>query len=228
MKSHKEKIDEIITLEKENNLWNHILTNLFHRGEIIAEKKPNKYIIWTSNYFVGIFYPIIELNFNKENNISNIKTELSSYGKLGGIILFLLIFTFSSVLIFIPIIEYINFFGLREVLILLVYSIFIYSIYWVLTRIYLNERKYLLNELKIIVGKETQQSIDKIEERKNEWTLKMTVFRMFAYPLSIFIIIFSIFYMLPKGNLKGLFAIPIVGIYLYSDLKLLRNKRKGN
>ena len=228
MSSHKEKIDKIITLEKENKLWNHIITNLFNRGETIAEKNSKDYIIWTSNYFTGMFYPIFKIDFNKENNISKIETELNLYGKLWSVILALIILTFSSILIFIPIIEYIEFFCLRETIILVVYFVFIYSLYWALKRVYLNEKKYLLNELRVIVGQETQKSIEKKEEKKNEWSFKMTAFRIFAYPFSIFVIIFSIFYMLPNGNLKGLLGPPIVGMYLYSDLKILRNKRKRN
>ena len=52
MKTHKEKIDKLITLEKKNNLTNHILTSLFNKGETIAEKNMNEYIVWTSNNLV--------------------------------------------------------------------------------------------------------------------------------------------------------------------------------
>lgn len=226
MSSHKEEIDKIITLEKENNLWNHILTNLFNRGETIAEKKSKKYTIWTSNYLIGTFYPIIKIDFNEKNNISIIETELSLNGKFWIIMLSLLILISSSILIFYPIIEYIEYFGLREIIILIAFSLLIYSLYWVFKRIYNNEKEYLVNELKVIVGIETQENIDKIEERKNEWSFKMTLFRIIAYPFSIFVIVFSVFYMLPNGNLRGLLGLPIAGMYLYSDLKILRNRRK--
>ena len=226
MISHKEKIDKLITLEKENNLWNHILSNLFHRGKTIADKKSKEYIIWTSNYWVGTFYPIFKINFNEKQEISKIETELSPYGKFWLAIVIIAVLIFSSIIVFIPIIEYIDDFGLREIIMLVVYTFLMYSLYWVFKKIYSNEKKYLINELKVIVGLETQENIDKIEDRKNEWTFKMTLFRIFAYPFSIFVLLMSMFYMLPNGDLKGIVGILFAGAYLYTVIKILWNKRK--
>ncbi|WP_205757973.1 hypothetical protein, partial [Lutibacter sp. HS1-25] len=58
------KIDKLITLERENNLLNHISTSLFNKGETIAEKNLSEYTIWMTNYWVGTFYPIFKINFN--------------------------------------------------------------------------------------------------------------------------------------------------------------------
>ena len=80
MKSQKEKIDGIIKLKRENTLWNHILTSLFHKGKTIAEKKRNEYIIWTSNKWTGGFYPIFKIGFNENKEISK------SYNKFDKIL----------------------------------------------------------------------------------------------------------------------------------------------
>ena len=64
MKTHKEKIDRIIKLKRDNTLWNHILTSLFHKGKTIAEKNGDNYVIWTSNLWTGGFYPIFKIDFN--------------------------------------------------------------------------------------------------------------------------------------------------------------------
>lgn len=226
MKSHKEKIDEIITLEKENNLLNHILTSFFNKGETIAEKNLSEYIIWTSNYWVGTFYPIFRINFNEKNEIKNIKTELSLNGKLWTIILGGLILSFFTFLLIIPMIESFEYLEYSDLIILGIYGFLAFGIYWVFRKIYLNETKYLLNELKIAVGLDTEENIEKIENEKNEWTLKMTIFRLFVYPFTLFIIFMSGYMIYKGGYVKGIFGI-ILGIgYLYTDIKMIQKKRK--
>jgi len=225
MNSHKQKIDKIITLEKENNLWNHILTNLFHRGETLAEKNSNQYILWTTNYMIGTFYPIFKISFNEKNEINKIETELSIYGKIWFLILSLFILGFTTSLIIIPFFENLSDFDFTFLIPVILYGLLIFGIYVVLKKIYINEKKYLLNELRVTVGVETQNNIDRIEEQKNEWSFKMTIFRFFAYPFSIFIIIMSA-YMIYKGDLRGLFGI-FIGIgYLLSDIRIIQKKRK--
>jgi hypothetical protein len=225
MKSHKEKINELITLEKDNNLINHILTSFFKRGETIAEKKTHQYILWTSNYWVGSFYPVFKISFNKENQISQIKTELSLSGKFWVIILGSLILSLLSFLLIIPMIEDFKYLDFTALIILGIYGLLIYGIYWVFKRIYLNETKYLLNELRVSVGLETQENIDRIEQNKKEWTFKRTLIRLILYPFSMFGLMMSIV-MLFQGKLKGLFGIFIIVAYLYTDLKIIIDKRK--
>ena len=228
MKTHKEKIDELITLERENNLLNHISTSLFNRGETIAEKNLSEYTIWMRNYWVGTFYPIFKINFNEKNEIKNIKTELSLNGKLWIIILGGLILSFLVFVLIIPMIEYLDY---TSLIILGVYGLLAFGIYWIFRKIYINETKYLLNELKIAVGIDTKENIEKIENEKNEWTLKMTIFRLFVYPFTLFIIFMSGYMIYKGGYVKGIFGI-ILGIgYLYTDFRIIlkkRNKTKAN
>jgi len=227
MKSDKEKIDKLITLEKENNLINHILTSLFNRGETIAEKNLSEYTIWMTNYWVGTFYPIFKISFNENNEIKNIKTELSLYGKLWFIILTGLILTFLSFLIFIPMIESYEYIDYTDFIVLGVYGILVFGIYTVFRKIYFNETKYLLNELKIVVGIDSKENIEKIEYEKNEWTLKLILFRVFAYPFCIFIVIIALTLMIPKGDfIKGVFAIILAIGYIFSDIRMIQKKRK--
>ena len=226
MKTHKEKIDEMITLKKENSLWNHFLTNLFSRGEVVADQKPREYVIWTSNYWIGTFYPIFRITFTTRNEISKIETELSSFGKLCLLLLIAVILIFSSIIVFIPIFQEIEYFGLREIIILTIYSLFMYSLFWVMKKSYSNEKGILLTDLKIAVGLESQENIDRAEEGKGEWTPKMTLLRVFTYPFSIFVIVFSAFYLLPDGNLKGIFGILVCGTYLLADIRILIKKKK--
>jgi len=226
MKTHKEKIDDLITLERENNLLNHISTSLFNRGETIAEKNLSEYIVWMRNYWVGTFYPIFRIKFNEKNEIKNIKTELSLNGKLWTIILGGLILSFLLFVLIIPMIQDFEYLDYTALIILGIYGLLAFGIYWVFRKIYLNETKYLLNDLKIAVGIETKKSVEKIENEKNEWTIKMTLFRLFAYPFSIFIILISIYAVFTGTYLRSGLGIALGVGYLYSDIRTIQKKRK--
>lgn len=225
MKTHKEKIDELISLEKENNLFNHVLTSLFKRGKTIAEKKMNEYVIWTTNHWVGSFYPIFRINFNQKNEIKSIKTEMSLNGKLWSFIFGGLILSFFVFALIIPMIQDFEYLDYTHLIILVVYGMLAYLFYWTFRKIYLNETKYLLNELKITVGLDSKENIELIENTKKEWTLKMTLFRLFAYPFSLFIIFMSI-YMISIGSITRTFGIIVPIGYLYTDIKIIIQKRK--
>ncbi|MHB1106327.1 MAG: hypothetical protein ACYCZ2_08185 [Lutibacter sp.] len=226
MKSQKEKIDELITLERDNNLLNHVLTSFFNRGETIAEKNLSEYIIWTRNYWVGTFYPIFILNFNENDEIKNIKTELSLNGKLWAIILGGLILSFFVFALIIPMIKDFEYLDFTALIVLGVFGLLAFGIYWVFRKIYFNETMNLMNDLKIAVGIETKENIDKIENEKNEWTIKMTLFRLFAYPFSIFIILISIYAVYTGTYLRSGLGIALGVGYLYSDIKTIQKKRK--
>ena len=226
MKTHKEKIDNLISLEKENTLINHLVTSLLNKGETIAEKKPNEYIIWTSNNCTSIFYPTFKIEFSNNGNLSKIKSELNSQGKLLGIIILGFISYFFISQLIIPIFENYENLNFTDFLIIIPFLLLIYGFFWVFKRIYKNETKYLLNELKIHLGLETNKTLEIKENEKNEWTLNRTLVRILMYPFAICLIIFSV-YSLKEGRIfKGLFGISIVSAYLYSDIKILLNKNK--
>jgi len=226
MKSDKDKIDKLITLEKENNLMNHILTSFFNKGEVIAEKKNNEYIIWKRNYWVGTFYPIFKIHFNGLGEIKEIKTELSLNGKLWRFIFGGLLLSFFLFALIIPIIENYEYFEFTDLIIIGIYGILASGFIWVLKKIYENETKYLLNDLKVSVGLELEENIEKIENSKNEWTLKRTFSRIIFYPFAIFIICFAIYGIYQGTVTRGIFGIFIAIAYLYTDIKIIVKKRK--
>ncbi|CAM1349322.1 hypothetical protein [Tenacibaculum crassostreae] len=225
MKSHKEKIDELITLERENNLLNHISTSLFNRGETIADKKLNEYIIWIRNNWVGTFYPIFKINFNEKNEIKSIKTELSLNGKLWTIILCGLIISFFLFALIIPMIQDFKYLDYTALIVLGIFGLLTFGFYTIFRKIYLNETRYLLNDLKIALGIETKENFEKIEHKKNEWSVKMILFRLFSYPFSIFIIFMSIYAINNGVYLKSIFGGVIGIVYLYSDISIILKKR---
>ncbi|MFK8059593.1 MAG: hypothetical protein AB8B78_05820 [Polaribacter sp.] len=228
MKSDKEKIDKLITIEKENNLMNHILTSFFNKGEVLAEKKNNEYIVWERNYWVGTFYPIFKINFNSLGEIKEIKTELSLNGKLWRIIFGSLLLSFFLFALIIPTIENYEYFEFTDLIIIGIYGILAFGFIWVLKKIYENETKYLLDDLKTSIGLELEENIEKIESSKNEWTLKRTFSRIVLYPFAIFMICFAI-YGIYQGTIKrGIFGIFIALAYLYTDIKIITKKKKKN
>jgi hypothetical protein len=226
MKSHKEKINKLITLEKENNLMNHILTSLFNKGETIAEKNNDKYIIWTRNNWVGFFYPIFKINFSKDGEIKNIESELSLNGKLWSVILSSLILSFIAYFVIVPIIENFADFDLTMLLVLGILSLLAFSFIWVFKKVYENETKNLLNELKIDVGLESIESIEQKENEKSEWTLKKIILRIFIYPFALFIIFISCYGIYKGTFFRGIFGILVAFGFLYTDIKIIREKRK--
>ena len=226
MNSDKEKIDKLITLEKENNLMNHILTSFFNKGEVIAEKKNTEYIIWERNYWVGTFYPIFKIYFNSFGEIKEIKTELSLNGKLWRIIFGSLLISFFLFALIIPTIENYEYFEFSNLIIIGIFGILAFGFVWVLKKIYENETKYLLDDLKVSIGLELQENIEKIENSKNEWTLKRTFSRIILYPFAIFIICFAIYGIYQGTITRGIFGIFIAIAYLYTDIKIIVKKRK--
>jgi len=230
MKSHKEKIDELITLKRENNLLNHISTSFFNKGETIAEKNLNEYVIWRRNYWVGTFYPIFRIRFNENDEIKSIKSELSLNGKLWVLIISGLILSFFLFALLIPIFEDFEYLDYTDLIMLTVYGLLVVCFYLVLRNFYKNETKYLANELKIAIGIESKENIERIENGKKEWTLKSTLIRLIFYPISIAIILFTVNSMFQGNYLRGdaLFGILLPIGYLYADIRILRKKRIAN
>lgn len=66
--------------------------------------------------------------------------------------------------------------------------------------------------------------------KKNEWSLKMILIRLFAYPFCLFLFGVGIYMILKPLTLRtfisGIGVITITTIYLYTDLKILTNKNK--
>ena len=226
MKSHKEKIDRKIKLKRENTLWNHILTSLFHKEKTIAETKGNKYILWTSTLWTGGFYPIFKIEFNENKEISKIETELSSYGKLCLLLLGLVITSFTLYTIIIPMIQNYKEVNAYFLIPITLYSLLIYGFYIVMKNIYNREKKHLTDNLKMIIGIETRENLERVENEKEEWSFKMTLFRLFAYPFSLFIIFISVYAIFSGKFLRSGFGILLGVGYLYTDIKTILKKRK--
>ena len=131
-------------------------------------------------------------------------------------------------MIIIPIIRDIEYFEYTSLFVLGIYGLLVFGVYRVLRMIYKNETRFLTNELKIAVGLDSKENIERIENKKKEWSLKMTITRIIFYPFSIFMLFISINSLIKGDLLRGnvLLGISIPIAYLYTDLKILRKKRK--
>ena len=83
--------------------------------------------------------------------------------------------------------------------------------------------------------KEVKQDIpvqEKIEKPEKEWTFKKIVIRLFLYPFCLFLIGFGVYMIFNPVNWKtqgaGIGAIVFASIYLYSDLKIIIEKKSTN
>ena len=137
------------------------MEGLFNKGEFIAKKNKNDYIIWTKNYWIGTFYPIFKINFNSNGEITKIGTELSLNGKLWRIILGALLLSFFVFLLIIPIIENFENIDFTVLIIIGVFGFLGFGVIWVFKKNYENETKNLLNELKIAVGLDSKKTVSK-------------------------------------------------------------------
>jgi hypothetical protein len=71
----------------------------------------------------------------------------------------------------------------------------------------------------------------KIEKKIKEWTIKRILFRLFAYPFCIFLIVFGIYMVFhplrAQSIIAGLGAIMVACIYLYTDIKIVSAKKEN-
>tara|TARA_B100000508_G_C11462776_1_gene280022 strand:+ start:1872 stop:2522 length:651 start_codon:yes stop_codon:yes gene_type:complete len=85
---------------------------------------------------------------------------------------------------------------------------------------------FLKNLIEVKKGVAIQE---KIETHEKEWTFKKVIIRLFAYPFCLFLIGFGVYMIFNPANWKsqgaGIGAMAIAGAYLYSDLKMIIEKK---
>ncbi len=108
------KLKENIQFECDDLLINHFKT-IFYRKYNCGFVNEEKFMIWNYDHRVGVFYPIIKGNFNKEENIVNISTSINNLGK----ILYILI-SLGFIYAMIPLLFYNDAFFLGKILLLII------------------------------------------------------------------------------------------------------------
>ncbi len=99
-------------------------------------------------------------------------------------------------------------------------AVFLVLFVLLVRKIYTTEKQNQLDEILNLLEVEVEEK--KIE---NEWSTKNTLIRMFTYPFCLFLILITIFLLIPEGQYgMALSSFSFVGFYLVTDLKMLFRK----
>ena len=215
MEITKSDILKLIENKKVDNFWNHFLYLIKRDFKPTGEVNKNQIKFWKQGIWAGAFYPIYTFELNSQNHLINISDKLNPIGK----ILFLLIpLGYISSFIF----NIIDDFVLRKFIVLLIIIIVFSVVYFlIIKKIYNYEKEEQLKEIYEILEIEAEKEI--IER---EWTKKKIITRIFTYSFCFFLIVLNIFFLIPEGKIVLIISsLSIVGVYLYSDIKMIFNKK---
>ncbi len=218
---NKKDIEELVLERKKSNFKTHFkdmffINNLRYSGEV----RKKEILLWYSSHWLRGGYPIFYLQFDSENKLIGIKSELNPFGKVFDKVAIVVIGIFALL----PILG--NGFSngwLGSIFILFV----AFLLFLIMRKASKSEKKIMTEELKekienIERGKFPEKFIGKPEKeilKENEWTLKKILTRVFFYPISILIIYFCITEILPNGKAThALFGIGVCGLYLVADI----------
>jgi hypothetical protein len=205
-------IEERKTDSFETHLWIILKRDFRPAGEIGNREVK----VWRMNFWNGFFYPIFQFDLNQEGHLVNISDRINPAGRL-----FLILF---CVLICIPWFHWIfdDFDLLEHWPQILVGFIFLGTCILIGFKIYKMEMKMQLKEIYELLDIEVEHS-----ETEKEWNWKKILVRFIMYPLSLFFIFISIFLVIPKGGfIMAIATLTLIGLYLYSDVKIMMQKRK--
>ncbi|MDE3744140.1 hypothetical protein [Maribacter polysaccharolyticus] len=218
MEITKSDIVKLIEEKQTDSFTTHLLTTLKWDCRPSGEIRNHEIRVWRQNGWNKIFYPIFKFDLNRDGHLINISDRINPVGR---IIYFLFCVLFS-----IPWLHWvfedfdisnhwIQFFG---------WVIFLGIFLLIGFKVYRMEKQIQLEQIYEILDIETDKKIEK------EWSWTKILTRLIMYPLSIFLIIVNILFVIPKGQfILTIVSLGLVGIYLYTDLKILmRKKTTGN
>ncbi|WP_026715171.1 hypothetical protein [Flavobacterium daejeonense] len=222
---NKSDIKKLIIENKKSNLKNHWKDAFFcNTTKYSGEIKSNEILLWRSSEFLRGYYPIYILNFDRNENLKEIKIEKNLYHKYSEKFTFIF---FLILLILLAIFE-----NLQTSLILVTgLSVIIFLLQLILSKARKYETKLLTKELKDTIQnierkKNPELIIESEGEEENEFTTPKFFTRLLLYPFCIFFIWFFTTNFSPKEmNIKIFTGIGIVLIYLISDIILLIKKK---
>ncbi|MFD2607360.1 hypothetical protein ACFSSG_17790 [Euzebyella marina] len=217
----KADIEELVLDPKKSNLKTHFNDMFFIKNHRYSgEIREKEILLWYSSHWLRGGYPIFHLQFDSENKLVGIKSELNPFGKLFDKIAMVMIGIFSLL----PILGN----GFMKGWLGSVFILFVALV------LFLIMRKASKSEKKIMV-EELKETIENIEKEKfpekfvgkpqkeiakeNEWTFKKILTRIFFYPISVLVIYFCITEILPNGKVThAFFGISVCGLYLVADI----------
>lgn len=174
-------------------------------------------MVWRQNGWNGMFYPIFKFHLNKDGHLINISDRINPVGP----IIYLIFFAVFSL----PWLYWVfdDFYPLDYWPQIVGWFIFSGIFLLISFKIYRMEKQFQLAQIYEIL------EIDlKSKKPEKEWGFKSMILRIITYSISISLLIVCFVFVIPSGGYLSAFGIlSIVGVYLYTDLKILLKKRKN-
>jgi hypothetical protein len=214
----KSDVVKLIEEKKIDSFQSHLLNILKRDFTAFGEIRESEIRVWSQNPWNAFFYPVFTFELNSKNELINIKDKLNAVGKIVyG--LFILLVSIPWVPQDFPNIDFSNY-----IIPFVVYILFLGVLVLVSLRVYKMEKRIQLEQIYEILDIETEKRTEK------EWSWTKIATRLIMYPLSIFLIIVNILFVIPKGQfILTIASLGLVGVYLYTDLRILmRKKTTGN
>ena len=205
-------IEERKTDSFETHLWSILKRDFKPAGEIGNREVK----VWGMNFWNGFFYPIFQFDLNQEGHLIKISDRINPAGRL--------FFGLFCILTCIPWFYWVidDFDLLEHWPQILTGIIFLGALIFIGLKIYKMEKEMQLKEIYELLEMEIEPSTT-----EKEWGWKKIAVRLIMYPLSLFLIFISIFLLVPKGSyIMAMVTLILVSLYLYSDVKIIRQKRR--
>jgi hypothetical protein len=211
----KKEVKKLIELKEGNTFINHLSTIISRDFRVKGEIHSNKIEFWKQGFWNMTFYPIFTFEFNTEKHLISITDRINPVGKIFNIIIFMPLF----ILIVSHIINDFEF--TPNWILIFLFTIIIALLTLIIRTVYRFEKQ---NQLDIIYKLLDIEVEDKKSEK--EWSLKNIIIRIFMYSVCIGLISLAVFLLFPNGEItKALGSLAIAGAYLFSDIKILINKK---
>ncbi len=207
----KEEVIQLLESKRESSFRQHFLYCFTFPKDLCGCVKESSVSLWYANRWIGIFYPIFRFEFDKDNHLTDIKSQRNP---VASSIQAIFVLWFSYFIVFQPMIEspgipldYLLFIGIISLPYLVVF--------WKLGNYNTKEQfETLCARLSIATFPKKVQS---------EFSFSSIVLRCISYPLALFLIVLplvAILSMEPIAVFKFLFGAIIGLLYLYVDTKL--------
>nr|WP_298996056.1 hypothetical protein [uncultured Allomuricauda sp.] len=218
MEITKSDIVELIEEKQTDSLTTHFLTILKWDFRPTGEIRNREIRIWRQNGWNSMFYPIFKFELNSNGHLINISDRINPV----GLIIFVLFCAFFSI----PWLYWIfdDFDLLARWHQIVGWVIFLGIFLLIGFKIYRMEKKIQLGQIYEILDIEVED-----EKPEKEWGWKKILVRLITYPLSLFLVAICFFAAIPQRKYFLVFGILlIVGVYIYTDLKLILEKKKNH
>ena len=216
-KTTRKTLKQLIEKQRPDTLWNHFINFISWDYSFQGVDLGNEIRLWQQNFWNRPFYPIHTFVATEDGDFIYANSNLNNDGKVIHIMLWFI----PAVLLWNTLTEQFPFKAkiVHTALIL----VFVFSFLLVSRRFYKNELDYQLEDIYEVLGINPA-----FKNAKNEWSFGKIIFRLFTYPLSIFLIAISLIVAIPEGEyLYSTITLIVCFTYLISDLWMVTKKSRS-